>query len=245
MENTLTINRPVLTSDCDAEGRLGVRNIFDWFMDLAAEHAALLGVGYHDMLKRGCIWVAVRTRVRIFHRPEMGATVQGETWPGKPGLAKSDRFYRLFDESGVLAVGRTEWTAQDVLTGAIRRTDSYGWPAMEARQDRVCEEAFTRFRPLTEGETLSYTVGSMDIDTGRHMNNVAYIRMLLGAFTTRELAAMDIREAEVSYRRACLEGEKLTIRRLRTADGWQFQVEKPDGEAAMQALIRCGEASGA
>ena len=238
MDNSLITARTVLTSDCDAEGKLGVRNIFDWFMDLAAEHAALLGVGYHEMLEHGCIWVAVRTKVKIYHRSEMGRALQAETWPGKPGLAKSDRFYRLSEGGLVLTEGRTEWTAQDVHTGAIRRTDSYGWPDIETRQERVCEEAFTRFKRLAEGELFSYTVGSMDIDTGHHMNNVAYIRMLLGTFSAKELAGMDICGVEVSYRRACLEGEKLTIRRLRSMDCWQFQVEKMDGEAAMQALIR-------
>jgi len=182
--------------------------------------------------------MAVRTKVKIIRRPLMGQEVQGETWPGKPGLAKSDRFYRLWDGETLLAEGRTEWAVQDINTGAIRRTDSYGWPDIEPRQERVCAEPFTRFKPMTEGEMFSYTVGSMDIDTGRHMNNVAYIRMLLGTFSTAELAGMDIREAEASYRLACFEGETVTIRRALTDDTCLFQVEKTDGSAAMQALFR-------
>ena len=238
MDNILKKEKLVLSSDCDAEGQLGIRNIFDWIMDLAAEHAACLGVGYYEMLERGCFWVAVRTRVMIYRRPALGQAVQAETWPAKPALAKCDRFYRLLYDGESLVEARTEWTAQDLKTGAIRRTDTYGWPDIETLPERVCGEPFTRFRAVSEGKTFSYTVGSMDIDTGRHMNNVAYIRMLLGLFSTKELAAMDIYEAEVSYRRACLEGESLTIRRVREDGAWRFQVEKPDGEPAMQALFR-------
>lgn len=238
MDSILKKEKLVLSSDCDAEGQLGIRNIFDWIMDLAAEHAARLGVGYYEMLERGCFWVAVRTRVKIYRRPALGQAVQAETWPAKPALAKSDRFYRLLSDGETLVEARTEWTAQDLNTGAIRRTDSYGWPDIETLPERVCGEAFTRFRAVSEGETFSYTVGSMDIDTGRHMNNVAYIRMLLGLFSTAELAAMDIYEAEVSYRRACMEGERLTVRRVKEDGAWLFQVEKPDGEPAMQAIFR-------
>ena len=240
MENQLTRSILVLTSICDAEGKLGVKNTFDCFMDLAAEHAQSLGVGYYDMVKRGCIWVAVRTRVKFYRRPLLGETILTETWPGKPGLAKSDRFYRIWNGDELLAEGRTEWTAQDLETGAVRRTDSYGWPELPLREDKVCAEPFTRFKRLTEGETFSYTVGSMDIDTGRHMNNVAYIRMMLGTFSTSELADMELREAEISYRRACFEGETLTVRRAFPDGAWMFQAEKPDGEAAVQAVLRLG-----
>lgn len=238
MNNSLEKPILILASDCDDSGRLGVRNLFEWFMDLAAEHAVRLGVGYFAMLERGCCWVAVRTRIRVYRRPPMGQTVRAETWPGKPGLAKSDRFYRVWSGDELLAEGRTEWAVQDLSTGAVRRTDSYGWPDITVREDRACADAFTRFGRLTEGESFSYTVSSMDIDVGHHMNNVAYIRMLLSTFSTAELSDMDIREAEISYRRTCLEGEPLTIRRLRQGDAWLFQAEKADGETAVQALFR-------
>ena len=98
MDNRLRKDYTVLTSSCDAEGLLGLRNIFDICMDLAAEHAAELGVGYYDMLDKRCFWVAVRTRVRIYERPKLGSHITTETWPGKPGRAKSDRYYRLSAE---------------------------------------------------------------------------------------------------------------------------------------------------
>ena len=244
MKNTWKEELAISSSQCDAEGRLGVRNTFDLFMDMASAHAAHLCVGYHDMLEHRCCWVAVRTRVRFCQRPRMGEVVVAETWPGRPGLAKSDRYYRLFCGGSVAAEGRTEWAAQDIDTGAVRRTDSYGFPTgMDFRADRVCYEPFTRFRDFAasgEEPVRVYTVDSMDIDTGKHMNNVAYIRMLLATFSTEELRAMDIAEAEISYRRACLEGEELKIYRRLEAGVWSFQVCRPDGETAIHALIRGG-----
>lgn len=242
MENTYRKEYFVTTSSCDAQGLLGVRNIFDIYMDLATEHAFGLGVSYYDMLPRRCFWVAVKTRTRLYERPKMGTLITAETWPGKPSLAKVDRFYRLTDGDKILSEGRTEWAVQDIDTGAVRRLDSIGYPhAMEPRAERLCAEPFTRFKntPASpETVTKTYTVGSMDIDLGRHMNNVAYIRMLLGTFTTAELAEMDISEVEISYRSACFEGQELQIQRTAREDGYDFRVLNPEGDTAVHALIR-------
>ena len=247
MKNHLLKEYTVQTSRCDAEGLLGIRNIFDICMDLASEHAGELGVGYYDMLERHAFWVAVRTRIRIYERPRLGDGFSAVTWPGKPGLAKCDRFYRLFRGDCILAEGRTEWAGQDTDTGAVRRSNSFGYPMdLEPLPEIVCAEPFTRFRDADVSgmePARRYVVDPMDVDVGKHMNNVAYVRMLLGTFSTKEQAAMDVREMEVSYRRACFEGEELFIYRWREEDAWRFEVRRPDGEPAVHALLRVGPES--
>lgn len=239
MGNTLNKNIRVLSSLCDLEGRMGVYNIFNCFMDMAAEHAEQIGVGFYTMLEQRCYWVAVRTRVKFYDRPAIMETIEGESWPFAPSLAKNDRFYRLVKDGKVLAEGRTEWAAQNMDTGRVMRCADYFPGGTDFRTDKVCEEAFTRFKPLAgEWEEFSYAVTAMDIDTGCHMNNVMYIRMLLNTFSGEELRAMDISEVEISYRRACLEGERLTIRRAFREGVYWFDVVKPDGEIAVQALVK-------
>ena len=241
-DNTWEKDYTVLTSMCDFSGKLGIRNTFDIFMDMAAEHAAHLGVSYYDMRERDCYWVAVRSRVMLYAaRPRLGERITAVTWPGKPSLAKSDRFYRLRRGEVILVEGRTEWAVQDIHTGAIRRTDSYGYPTdLKHREDRVCEAPFTRFRSLAPSPAQSfmkYRVRSTDIDVSRHMNNVAYIRMLLDTFSTSEQEETDPVEVEISYRQSCYEGEELSIYRCREENGWIFQVEKENAEIAVHARI--------
>ena len=244
MNNHLIKNYTVQTSLCDAQGLLGIRNLFDICMDLASEHAEQLGVGYYDMLERHAFWIAVRTRIRFSARPRLGESFAAMTWPGKPGLAKCDRFYRLYRGDQVFAEGRTEWAGQDTETGIVRRSNSFGYPMeLEPLPEVVCAEPFTRFRDADVSEmepVRRYTVDPMDVDVGRHMNNVAYIRMLLGTFSTEEQAGMDAREMEVSYRRACYEGEELSVYRWREEDAWRFEVRRPDRETAVHALLRVG-----
>ena len=241
MKNILEQNITILSSRADARGQLSVVGAFHTIMDLASDHAEDIGVGYGDMGARGAYWIAVRTRLRFYTMPAIGQAVRLQTWPGKAGSVKCDRFYRVSQGDTAVIEGRTEWIAQDFETGKILKTDAFGYPLdMEVWPERVCDEPFTRFRDKAEAENLvqTYTVGSQDIDTGRHMNNVAYVRMLMGTFSVAQIEAMDIYEVEVAYRVACKEGEVLTIYRRQDDEGWHFLVCKADGTAAMQAVIR-------
>ena len=241
MKNILEQLITIPSSRTDARGQLSVVGAFHTIMDLASDHAEIIGVGYGDMCARGAYWVAVRTRLRFYDRPAMGQEVRLQTWPGKAGSVKCDRFYRISQGARPVIEGRTEWVAQDFETGRILKTDAFGYPLdMAVRPERVCDVPFTRFKddPAPENLVQTYTVGSQDIDTGRHMNNVAYVRMLMGTFTVAQIEAMDICEVEVAYRVACREGEALTIYRRQDGEGWHFLVCKADGTAAMQAVIR-------
>ncbi|MCD7750033.1 MAG: thioesterase, partial [Oscillospiraceae bacterium] len=126
-------------------------------------------------------------------------------------------------------------------SGRMVKPEDSGYPlTMEHWPEKMCPDPFTRFRetPAAENLVKTYTVGSQDIDTGRHMNNVAYVRMLLGTFTTAELADMPVREVEVAYRAACFEGQTLSIYRRKDDEGWHFLVQNQTGETAIQAVLR-------
>ena len=246
MQNFLEKEEVLLTSKLDARGKLKLAGLFDLFMDLAAEHAQYIGVGYEQMLAHRAFWLAVRTRVRLYKTPGLQDRVRIRTWPGTPEHVKCNRFYTMTMDGETLAEGRTEWAAQDIDTGRVLKTDAFGYPLdMTPLPEKVCAEPFTRFREKPEPEDLltHYTVGSRDIDTGRHMNNVAYVRMLMGTFSVAELESMDIAEAEIAYSAACREGEELSIYRRRDGEGFHFLVQKPDGATATQMVLRLREQS--
>ncbi len=241
MQNFLEKEEVLLSSKLDYAGKLKLSGLFDLFMDLAAEHAEYIGVGYKAMLEHRAFWLAVRTRVRIYQTPGLQDRVTVKTWPGVPGMVKCDRFYRLTMGDTLLAEGRTEWAAQNIDDGRLLKNDAYGYPAdLVPLPERVCDGHFTRFRERPDPENLltRYTVGSRDIDTGRHMNNVAYVRMLMNTFSVAQLEAMDIAEAEISYSAACREGEELAIYRRKDEEGWHMLVQKPDGTTAAQMVLR-------
>ena len=63
MENKYSFDYTVPVSFCDHNAKLSFMGIFNIFMDLATEHAALLKVSNADL--ENCFWVAAKTKVKF------------------------------------------------------------------------------------------------------------------------------------------------------------------------------------
>ena len=215
MNQIFILRRNVFASDCDSTARLGVPETFALFMDIAGQHAQELGNGLFTMMDRGLFWAAVKTRVRFFRRPQMLEEVEAATWPEPPGRLRQNRDYALRSPGGeILAAGKTEWTILDRDRGGLCpiREGIYP-PGMEFSREQALPEPFHRFTGHFEAPPFAtYTVRSTDIDMGRHMNNVAYVRMLAGLFSVPQRESREVRELEIHYRSACYEGERLELR---------------------------------
>lgn len=237
MDNRLDKDIYISPSLCDHSGRLGIPNTFSLFMDLAAEHAEALGIGQTYMGQRGLFWVAAKTRVRFFSRPEMMSRVTASTWSDVIERIRSYRYYTVTNGDRLIAEGKTEWTIIDTSSGKIARFDDDMRSAVHAPEKTACSGDFLRVKDnFSDDEQFGiYTVRSADIDMGSHMNNAAYIRALIGAFSTAELDSMNISELEICYRTPCYEGEELIFKRRKTESGYEIGMIKPNGKAA--ALI--------
>ena len=104
-------------------------------------------------------------------------------------------------------------------------------------------EAPARFRDdlLPEELVQRHTVRSTDIDMGHHMNNVAYVRLLLDCFPASVLAGGEIASMEVHYAAPCFEGEELSVLCRREGSICRMAVRKPDGKTAVLAAVRFHE----
>lgn len=240
MKNKLEKKLLVLPSQCDETARLRVPALFEIFMDLASEHAPMMGMGAPALAERGLFWLTVKTRVRVHARPEMLTQMHAETWPEKPGRLRCNRYYRLTNEQGLLAEGKTEWAILHVESGRVMPTAQVYERSLEHLEETLLEEPFTRIREdFSDAEVLErYRVRSTDIDLGQHMNNAAYPRALFGAISTAEWKERPVREMDVIFRSPSYEGEVLTICRRNTPDGMELAMLHEDGRAAAVARVR-------
>ena len=76
-----------------------------------------------------------------------------------------------------------------------------------------------------------------DIDMGRHVNNVVYIRLLLDCFPAKTLADGSIRSIEAHYASPCLEGETLGVYCRSEGDLCRMAVKHADGKPAVLAQV--------
>lgn len=227
----------VALSLCDNTGKLSIYNIFTLFMDIATEHANELKLSSDD-LGDGLFWITVRTKVQILDRPKMNDEMTLKTWPEKPSRVRANRHYVISSGDTELIKGKSEWTVVDTKTGKLCRVADLYPDGFEFSDDLAVEEKFSRISDdFSDAETLcEYTVRSIDIDLVQHMNNAAYIRTLMGAFSTKELMDNPIKEIEIAYKAQSYEGETLTIKCREVEGAVEYGMIKPDSTVA--ATIR-------
>lgn len=231
----------VQPSGSDFEGKLSVYDTFRVFMDLANAHAERLGIDQRTFMDRGLFWLTVKTRIKFFRKAAMTTRLRAETWPLAPLSLRTDRCYRLSDEDGLVAEGRTEWAVMDTANGRLADLPGLFPADLKYSGDRVSIEDFPRIT-VRESDMVckgTYKVTSSDIDMGLHMNNGAYVRAILGFFTVRELKDMDIREMTVVFRTSAHEGDVLSMRMKRSDREVDCALFLPDGKPAAIAQIIC------
>ena len=207
----------VLTPDlCGRRAGLSPLAAFTIFQGIASEHAEAIGVGGAAMAKRGEFWLTVHSRVDFYEPAYLMDALTAQTWPERcEGRdIRCFRSYRLTHGEKTVALGRTQWAILGP-EGKILRFEQSGFPAdFPFRPGAAIDEPPTRFHDdLTQDELVyPHLVRATDIDMGRHMNNVVYIRLLLDCFSAKELASGMIRTIEAHYASPCLEGETLVLR---------------------------------
>lgn len=241
MKNRYEKNYTIGPSDCDHTSRMGMPAAFEAFMDIASEHAELLNIGVTFMKETGLFWLTAKTRVHIYKSPRMEQKIVIETWPLKPRGIQEIRDYRIRSESGeVFAEGKTQWAMLDTKSGELIRMEDLFPGEFEFAEEKVLDEPFMRVKDdISDCEEIgSYTVRSVDIDLGGHMNNSAYVRALFGVFSTRELNAMKISDCEVSFKKTCYEGDVLRFFKRTTDGGTEVVVKNKNNETAILAVFR-------
>lgn len=235
MNNIYCEDRLVPGSLCDWEGKVGLFGAVSWFMDLAGSHADELGCGLDEMKARGLFWLTVRTRLRFYSPARMYHPVHLTTWPEKPGTVRCFRSYRMEENGSTLIEGQTEWAVYDFNLSKVVPCAGVFPAELDFRPESAMEGRFARIaEDFSNGEELGrYCVSSSDIDMGGHMNNAAYIRAVMGFLPVEELKAVELREAEISFRAQCYEGETLRICRRGTDTGCELAALREDGKPAL------------
>jgi len=227
----------VTASRCDASGRLGLAQQFSILQDLASQHAALLGVGADDMRARGFYWVVTQTRLNVVSRAGLNAPLTLTTWPNRcaPEDVRTYRSYRIESAGTLLAEGRSEWIVLNAATNRPVRSRDSGFPLdLEFCETIAAPEPFLREREDFCEQDACFTrpVAASDIDSAQHMNNVAYVRAMLDAFSVREITELPVSSITVRYGDPCHEGDAITVAKKTVENGFLLAVLKPDGRVS-------------
>lgn len=223
---------------CDGQSRLSIPAAFDLFQDTATLHADHFEIGPEGMARRNYFWVITKTVMHFSRMPEMMDNAEARTWIQASDRAKCERDFALYSGDEQLFVCRSIWAVMSHDTGRIVPMAGL-YPDHLEFDEPAPEIDFSKISKDFSGceEAGVYTVRSVDIDLGGHMNNVNYIRAALGCFSSEQTGSGRITDVEVQYISQTYEGETLRFLKRHTEAGIELGAFNKDDKAVFLAKI--------
>ncbi len=229
----------VSPSMCGEDSCMSIAAVFDLFQDTATMHADTLDIGPAGMKRRKMFWVITKTVMRIFRRPEMMDEISSETWIQAAERVSCERDFAIKSGDEVLADGRSIWAVISRETGKLVHMDQLYPVGLDFDKPAPEGIAFERLgKKYEDADHIgTYTVRSVDIDLGGHMNNVNYVRAMLGCFSTEEIRDIGIKGVEVNYISQTYEGDEIEFRLRDAENGLEIGALNDDGKTVFSAKL--------
>ena len=236
-ESKYTKTITVVPSMCGRSESLSIPGIFTLFMDIASLHANALHVGYHDLAAKNLFWVTAKTMVTIHRLPALDDEIELATWPGKPEKINLYRYYTICNDGGLLVEGKTLWVVMNLAERRIYDGGNIYPDELLFSDAKAADSAFSRLIPREGTPVGNYQILSTDIDVGRHMNNVAYVRAFNSLFSCDAWEKQKFDTIEVHFKNQCFEGDVLNFTKYE-ADGMQIFNAKNGKATAVIIVLR-------
>lgn len=218
MKSKFTRETMIYPSFCDYSGSVSVPAVFNLFVDTATQHSEEIETGVPKLLREGKIWVASKTRIRILKKAQISEMVEVSTWPNYCKGFKCTRQYQMTRNGETIAYGKSDWAVINIETGRLCNLKEIFSPEFKFLETTIFDEPFEAVdRDFSGCELLGeHQVRSFDIDMARHMNNVAYVRAMLGCMKSEECGFCDV---EVHYLAQTREGATIKFYRRDVGNG--------------------------
>lgn len=200
-------------SDIDLHGVLKTVKIFDYFQDIASEHAAQMGISGYDVLLKNLAWVIYRYQLKIDKLPSWNETIEISTFRSPYKKLYEYRFFKGMDAHGnLLFEGKTAWILVDVEKRKPVRLDKH-LPQLLTDDETILknEYDFSELEALTRVDQHAFfNVGLMDLDFNKHVNNSIYVQWAIEAVPEEILFSSGITEIDIKFIAEALYKDRIT-----------------------------------
>lgn len=208
-------------AQCCAQREMPPAQTVQRIIEVATEHADLLGVGYRTLSLGGCLWVLSRVALEMNRYPAVGETFTINTWIENFNRHFSQRNFDITSADGtVLGYARTIWVAIDMTTRRPANLSSISAIASTVI-DRPCPIAPpSKIHPVTEASIVNdYTIRVADIDFNRHLTSSRYVELVIDQMDLDFYDAHFVSRLEIEYRRETHYGSNVAVSSALSADG--------------------------
>lgn len=187
--------------DVDANDRLKVSSIVDYFQDAASNDAERLSFGYTNFVPRGLTWVLSWAKFEFIYLPKFADEIKIQTWGKKQYKLYSIRDYLLLNSNdGIICKGTSAWLLLDSKSLKPKILPQL-FPDIKMHDSKdALTDLPQKIIPSSKTElTYSTKIRYSDIDLNQHANNASYIRFTLDCFDQNFHKEHSVKTLTVSY----------------------------------------------
>lgn len=188
-------------AQCNPQKEIALPALVQHIIEVATEHADILGVGYSRLKEDHNLWVLSRIAIDMDHYPRMHEHYSLTTWIEGYNRHFSERNFEIRGEDDqVIGYALTIWVAINMDTR--RPADLSGIASIAYTvSDRPCPiDRIQKIRPVdTPQISNDYVFQVSDIDFNRHVNSTRYIELIIDQLDLPTLDTYFISRFEIVY----------------------------------------------
>jgi medium-chain acyl-[acyl-carrier-protein] hydrolase len=195
--------------------KLNLYSLFDYFQDMASEHAVRLGFGRDDLMKKNHYWVLSRIYAEISEWPQWEDTIAVKTWhKGTDKLFGMRDFEVFFPDGRHIASATSSWLIIDSETKKIQRPEKIiGNLSENPSKNALHRNAAKLEQAADEGFCYPvFRVKISDLDINLHTNNVRYLKWVTDTYTLDFSMKNTPCSAEINYLAESVYDDEIIIR---------------------------------
>lgn len=198
--------------ECDSTCKLRLRTVFNFFQDLADDHANEMGLGYRECIKRGIGWIGGAYHVEFIDLPKWEDKIKLFTWPSGKTAATGIRDFQMLDEGDKPLINATsQWVLVD-----LNRMRPVSIAKNLGEYDLVEERAFDSvFKDIPTIERTDFeaviSIRYDDIDLYKHVNNAVYPTLIYDGLPHDFIANHKLKELQIIFKKPALLSDEICI----------------------------------
>ena len=199
--------------EVDANDRIKVNTILDYFQDAASNDAERLDFGYTNFIPMGLTWVLSWAKFEFFHFPKFAENIKIQTWGKKQFKLYSMRDYLLFNSKDeIICRGTSAWLLIDSKSLRPKILPQL-FPEIKMLDSKnALPDLPQKIIPSSETEIIYSTqIRYSDIDLNQHANNAKYIELMLDCFDQEFHKKYTMKTLTVSYNAQSRYGDEILL----------------------------------
>ena len=199
--------------DVDANDRLKINTILDYFQDAASNDAERLNFGYSNFVPRGLTWVLSWAKFEFIEYPKFIDEVKIQTWGKKQYKLYSIRDYMMINaKEEIICRGTSAWLLLDSKSLRPKILPQL-FPDIKMYDSKdALTDLPQKIIPSVKSDLIYTTqVRYSDIDLNQHANNASYIKFMLDCFDKEFHKEHTIKSLIVSFNAESKFGDEIQL----------------------------------